>query len=214
MLATVVIIILAAALTLVSFAAIGAILWMRRKEQAKDELTQRAETLTQLDDALNDGLMELNKVGNLIRKEIGEKYQAMLFLYNLLEEKQKNLPEDVTFSAVEHETEEKVEVVKAAVEAVALIEAFEEEATEAEVAMVNKVATNPVDLFTPVESIVFAENKAEVAAKPVARTLSNNPKHVMIRDMFDRGMDTAVIAKHMGVGQGEVILVLEMAGKR
>jgi hypothetical protein len=86
---TVVLVILAVGLVLVSLGAIGAVLFMRTREQKRDLVLQSAEALATLDDALDEAVKELNKLGLMVQKEIAEKYNAIQFLYNMVEEKEK-----------------------------------------------------------------------------------------------------------------------------
>ncbi|MCL2189911.1 MAG: helix-turn-helix domain-containing protein [Defluviitaleaceae bacterium] len=260
MVATVVIIALSIGMVLTAVAAIGAILWMRNREQKRDEVLQSAEALATLDEALDDALKELNKVGNLVQKEIGEKYQAMLFLYNLLEEKQKSqvvLPEKIAADIARAEAEvTAAEVVpaRAVTPAVPSVEVsaptvvevpamdepvfppeeaddfedetdnagevFEEEVPEAEV--LDMLAPAP---STAKEKKAAAKKKSaskkskEVPAPAPAiqsapRKRASNPKHTRVRELNEQGMSIADIAKELGIGKGEITLILEMSGKR
>ena len=295
---TVVIVSLAVGMVLVAIAAIVAILWMRNREQKRDEVLQSAEALATLDEALDDALKELNKVANLVQKEIGEKYQAMLFLYNLLEEKQKTqvvIPEkiaaDIARAEVEvtaaevvplratskpvdaprkktpptppHESvtlqrereasevisaptvvdlpeldppifeEPEAETTNTFVEETIKEDAKENKAVEKEVYVLPTDEPSPVipikkkkvpekkETTTVVSDGLLdgvATNKnstsSEVSAKPAPRKRAANPKHQRVRELHDEGLSVADIAKELGIGKGEITLILEMAGKR
>jgi len=220
--ATVVLIILVVGICLVALAAVGAVLWMRNREQTRDAVMQKAEALAQLDDALNDALKELNKVGNLVQKEINEKYQAMQFLYNLLEEKQKAShalpPEAVTELAMA--TAESVSASKAVTPDNDAMQAAFMKAMEAMVARLEAIPAVPEKKARATPKKIEEPAPKEiapappVAAKPAPRKRTTNPKHKKVKDLHEGGMSLADIAKEMGIGQGEVKLILEMSGKK
>ena len=244
MLSTVVIIILVLGLCAVSLAAIASVVWMRKREQERDQVLQSADALATLDDALDDALKELNKVGNLVQKEISEKYQAMLFLYNLLEEKQKAqiiLPENIKADLAKAET---AAAVKPVVEIInkpqppkkmLTVESIKNESAiesslqekqdvyviEPEVVKPEPIVTEP-DLVPVVdaEPVAAPEKKKKappkktVEAKPAPRKRTANPKHEKVKEMDEKGLSVADIAKELGIGQGEIRLILEMTAKR
>ena len=55
------------------------------------EIPAEEDAVGRIDAAADAALDEINKTARLILDEIQEKYQAMLFLYNLLEEKKKEI---------------------------------------------------------------------------------------------------------------------------
>jgi hypothetical protein len=220
-LTTVVIIVLGAGICIVALAAIGAVVWMRTREQARDQVLQSAEALAQLDDALDTALTELNKVGGLIQKEINEKYTSMLFLYNLLEEKQKEqivLPEKIANDlAVAAEVKQKtVEpepdiITKLPEPKLEVITELPEPVAESTPSAKKK--KTPAKKTSP--DIEKTENPvAAVSVKPVPRKRTANPKHEKVKELHEKGMSEADIAKELGIGKGEIILILGMVGKK
>jgi hypothetical protein len=226
-LVTVVLVALVVGMCLVSLASIGAVVWMRTREQKRDDVLQSAEALAQLDEALDDALKELNKVGNLVQKEIGEKYQSMLFLYNLLEEKQKEqgeLPQKIAVDlarVLPHMAQmpvlEKIEAPEPVPVAPVPVAPVPVKKKKAEVKTVTKLepAAEKPEIETVADTVSTSERPAvEVAAKPAPRKRAANPKHKKVRDLHEQGISVADIAKELGIGQGEITLILEMAGKR
>ncbi|MCL2605034.1 MAG: hypothetical protein FWD90_11205 [Defluviitaleaceae bacterium] len=241
MLPTVIIITLVVAICAVSLAAIGSVVWMRKREQERDQVLQSADALATLDDALDEALKELNKIGNLVQKEISEKYQAMLFLYNLLEEKQKAqfiLPENIKADLAKVEASAKTEVSAkteeitppAEPEAEPVIELPAVKGISTDETLTNEAIVNesvieaalqiqpeadpappkPVKKKTPAAKKQTVKSIQEVAAVPAPRKRTANPKHEKVRELEEKGVSVADIAKELGIGQGEIRLILEM----
>jgi hypothetical protein len=216
MLEMIVILVLVVVLCVVSVSFIMAIIWMRKHEQDRDQVIQTAEALAQLDEALDSALVELNRVGNLVQKEIGEKYQAMLFLYNLLEDKQKEKPEGT--AGVEVVLPERIrdDLNKIDMAAINKVE------IDAAIAGVDAAVTGTADTDTAPSPVPVVEPEAvpveppapEIPpAKPKPRRKAINPKHEKILELSTQGKSITDIAKELGIGQGEIKLIIEMAGK-
>ena len=191
MLETVIITVLAISLVLACLGAVAAILWMRQREQQRDEVLARTDSLEQLDNALNDALKELNRVGNLVQKEIAEKYQAMLFLYNMLEEKEKA-----------RATEETVPGLIAVPDVEPIV--------AAPPAPVKKKRATKA---TTAKAAPEAPDTKPAPAKP-PRKNANNAKHKKVQGLFAQGISTADIAKELGMSVAEVALIIELLGSR
>ncbi|MCL2498741.1 MAG: hypothetical protein FWE90_00215 [Defluviitaleaceae bacterium] len=240
MFSTVIIVTLVVGICLVALAAIGSVVWMRKREQERDQVLQSADALATLDDALDEALKELNKVGNLVQREISEKYQAMLFLYNLLEEKQKAqfiLPEHIKVDLAKVEAAVKTEEPVPEVESVKAIEPIP---ADESVKTIEPVAQTLVTVETLTNDSIVNESAIEaslpvpepakkkeaapkkptaksvqaVSAKPAPRKRTVNPKHARVRELDEKGIPVADIAKELGIGQGEIRLILEMSAKR
>jgi hypothetical protein len=63
----------------------------RRREQDGGQSREIAEKVAKIDEASDAALAEINKTAVIVTEEINEKYQSMLFLYNLLEDKKKEI---------------------------------------------------------------------------------------------------------------------------
>lgn len=69
-------------------------LYLRNRKRIREENEEngkKAISLAQVDEAADAALQEINKTSRLVLDEIEERYQSMLFLYNLLEEKKKEV---------------------------------------------------------------------------------------------------------------------------
>jgi uncharacterized membrane-anchored protein YhcB (DUF1043 family) len=65
----------------------AAMFLMRRREQNAPQSVDYAEAVKRVDAVADAALDELNKTADLILKDIDEKYQTLLFLYELTEDK-------------------------------------------------------------------------------------------------------------------------------
>jgi DNA-binding NarL/FixJ family response regulator len=65
----------------------AAMFLMRRREQNAPKSVDYAEAVRRVDAVADAALDELNKTADLILKDIEEKYQTLLFLYELTEDK-------------------------------------------------------------------------------------------------------------------------------
>ena len=81
--------------TAITVFSLMALIFVRRRERERgDKDAERiAKTIEDLDAALDAALSEINKLGALVQKEVDEKYKSVLFLYNLVEDKQKEIEE-------------------------------------------------------------------------------------------------------------------------
>lgn len=138
------------------------IISLRNKKYAREDLDQIQALLTQIDEAADTALNEINKTSKLALDEIDEKYQAMLFLYNLLDEKKKEL--------------------------------MSMESSQASAAKRKVPVAPPLSMRSP-------------------RISGNNTKHGKVHDMYKSGLPIAEIAQRLNMGQGEVKLILDLAGR-
>lgn len=136
-----------------------------RKEEEQDQrmknfdLEDRAESLNKTRDEAEDTIYELNLVSENILDEIELKYQELLFLYNLIDEKEK---------------------------ASHLI--------------------NNIDIEVD-NSTLDEKTKANVI-------IPTNPKYKEIFKLSNDGETIPSIARNLGIGQGEVKLILELGKER
>ena len=181
---TVLLISLIAGFSAITIFSLTAMLFVRRREQAQSE--ERA--IADLDAALDAALTEINKMGNLVKSEVNEKYQAMLFLYNLVEEKRKELPPAVADVGI-------------VADPVAFFDSNKDEA----------VSADEISLLLGTPDVAPSPISEPLADVPIKRPSFTNPQHARIWDMREEGQSLAEIAKTLGIGQGEVKLILDLA---
>ena len=119
-----------------------------------NEETQTA--IEKIDEVADKALQEINTTAQLALDELNEKYQEMIFLYNLLDEK---------------------------------IQRAEQRDDSSNL-------------------------KRERKNRPFAPPLLKNERMKQITSLRDEGLPMSEIAKSLGIGQGEVQLMLELSGRK
>lgn len=114
---------------------------------------------------------ELNKLGSLIKSDLDAKYKEILFLYDLIEDKHKQI--EVLVSKKDYEEPEPLKFLE------------------------------PTD-----EMAVTSYNETESDYPRLIK-----PDHKIILQKSEQGLGVADIAKELGIGQGEVKLILNIASK-
>ncbi|MCL2199617.1 MAG: DUF6115 domain-containing protein [Defluviitaleaceae bacterium] len=187
MLVTVVLVVLIIGFMAVTVFSLAAMLVVRRREKKLEDEREIGKTVEELDAALDAALKEINRLGSLIQTEIDEKYKAMLFLYNLVDDKKKEIEESADSEVISDMMEKYIETHK---DKLRLISGMPEEAPP--------IVTAPPEDDTPDEP---------TEKKPKKIT---NPRHKQIYDMREEGKAPAEIAKELSMGQGEVKLILDL----
>ena len=182
MIETVLLVVLIVVLFLTTVVSVIAMVRLRRKAD-----TASGESL---DAGFEICISELNKLGNLIKSDLDAKYKEILFLYDLIEDKHKQIDALVknmrkSFDDVVEEAE-----VKEVMPAYEELYNFEE--------------------FVPQR---IPEPYNEPAQIEPEHPRSFVPDHKAILQMSEQGLAVADIAKELGIGQGEVKLILNIANK-
>ena len=157
---------------------------------AKMRSKMKSASEESLDASFDICISELNKMGSLIKSELDAKYKEILFLYELIEDRHKQIEGLVTKNEIRAN--------------------FEDVAEESE------------DVAPFYEEVYGIEEFGEPVYEPEAPaqiesqddySRSYIPDHKVILEMSDRGMQISDIAKELGIGQGEVKLILKIARK-
>jgi len=193
-LVTVVLVVLIVGFMAVTVFSLAAMLVVRRREKKIEDEREVGKTVEELDAALDSALKEINRLGSLIQTEIDEKYKSMLFLYNLVDDKKKEIEESAD-SDVISEMMEKYIVTHG--EKLRMITSQDLPETSAQ-------PISPSDVSQEEKEALFSET---VEKKP--KKISN-PRHKQIYDMREDGKNPAEIAKELSMGQGEVKLILDL----
>jgi len=166
-----------------------ALLYVRRRERERDnkEAERIAKTIEDLDAALNAALAEINKLGALIQKEVDEKYKSVLFLYNLVEDKQKEIEESTDSEVISEMIAQFIDAHSTKLRSIA------------------ETSSEPI-VFDVLEKPKI--NKDEKKCPKFT-----NPKHKQIWEMREKGQNVPEIAKELSMGQGEVKLILDLVDR-
>lgn len=167
--------------------ALVALLAVRKREQATHDNRGLDDAVARMDAALDSALVEINRIGTLIKSEIDEKYQAMLFLYDMVDKKKEEIAKEIQ------------EI---------------ESAAEMDTAVLANYLENHISELKQTNAYVsdnFDDAVADsVDITPKPRQNITNPKHAQIWDMHADGKTVHEIAKAMNIGTGEIELILNL----
>lgn len=172
----------------------------RFKEQVREQLSElKEEVIVRTDDELsvmsNEKIMAVGEYSDQILEKIKHNHEEVVFLYNMLNEKEKELKTTVT--ALESTRKKTQEVLPAKTE--------------------NK--EQPVKKVTGIQQVQGQQMK--VAAKPSPKEKPVEPQITLETDqgannneqilaLYSKGKTVVEISKLLGLGQGEVKLVIDL----
>ena len=169
-------------------------------EETSEDVVEKAER--SLERPTNEKIMAVNEYSNTVLQEIHKNHEEAMFLYDMLNSKHANIKDtiskmDKAVKAVENKTaENKVVEDKTATD---------KTATDKTAGMVEeKTADTP-----KTEPLIQLENSPEIGfmGETVQEGQNNNEK---ILEMHRQGKSTVAIAKELGLGVGEVKLVIDL----
>lgn len=164
-------------------------------EETSEDVVEKAER--SLERLTNEKIMAVNEYSDTVLQEIHKNHEEAMFLYDMLNSKHANIKDtiskmDKAVKAVENKTaENKV--------------AEDKTATDKTAGMVEeKTADTP-----KTEPLIQPENSPEIGfmGEMVQEGQNNNEK---ILEMHRQGKSTVAIAKELGLGVGEVKLVIDL----
>lgn len=164
-------------------------------EETSEDVVEKAER--SLERLTNEKIMAVNEYSDTVLQEIHKNHEEAMFLYDMLNSKHANIKDtiskmDKAVKAVENKTaENKV--------------AEDKTATDKTAGMVEeKTADTP-----KTEPLIQPENSHEIGfmGETVQEGQNNNEK---IFEMHRQGKSTVAIAKELGLGVGEVKLVIDL----
>lgn len=177
-------------------------------KEAKEKLqTSVDETLSNavektersLERVSNEKITAVSEFSNTVLEDIHKSHQEVLFLYDMLHDKQKNLLETAKeiekTRAIAKETRDELENT---VQEAANIEVQET------VTPVKEEVLEPSDASDAVSNGVLPKDEEEEGTK---EEINNNEK---ILEMHRQGKSNVAIAKELGLGVGEVNLVIDL----
>lgn len=164
-------------------------------EETSEDVVEKAER--SLERLTNEKIMAVNEYSNTVLQEIHKNHEEAMFLYDMLNSKHANIKDtiskmDKAVKAVENKTAEN-KVVE------------DKTATDKTAGMVEeKTADTP-----KTETLIQPENSPEIGfmGETVQEGQNNNEK---ILEMHRQGKSTVAIAKELGLGVGEVKLVIDL----
>ena len=167
-----------------------------------DETVEKTEVM--LDKISSEKIMAVSEYSDTVLKEINKNHDEVMFLYSMLNDKEKEIKNTVR----------DIENVKKTVKDIK-----EETLTQSE--MVADVTDETIeddvkDIDIKEKSVTRKEKKKESKEKkqkPLLEPGSNN-NNKKIMDMYNQGYSNVDIAKKLGIGIGEVRLVIDLFKNR
>ena len=172
-----------------------------KMEETSEDAIEKAER--SLERLTNEKIMAVNEYSDTVLQEIHKNHEEVMFLYDMLNSKHANIKDTVSkmdkaVKAAENKTlENKTAENKAAAEKTAT------DKTAGTVAEEKKADTSQT------ESLIQPKNSPEIGfmGETVQEGQNNNEK---ILEMHRQGKSTVAIAKELGLGVGEVKLVIDL----
>ena len=158
-----------------------------KMEETSEDAIEKAER--SLERLTNEKIMAVNEYSDTVLQEIHKNHEEVMFLYDMLNSKHANIKDTVS---------KMDKAVKAA-----------ENKTAENKAAENKTVENKTADTSQTESLIQPENSPEIGfmGETVQEGQNNNEK---ILEMHRQGKSTVAIAKELGLGVGEVKLVIDL----
>lgn len=193
------------------------------------EKTERA-----LERVSNEKIMAVNEYSDTVLEEIGKSHKEVLFLYDMLNDKQQNLQETVTIAT------QTAKAVKQTVLATQAEEAKQPEFDSLKIPVVRVIPAMPEeelpveltsevnDVVAIVEDVKLEERKSKTSKTKEKKTDKKVPSkspdisfmpsgskagknnNERILELHAKGKSNVAIAKELGLGIGEVKLVIDL----
>jgi hypothetical protein len=179
------------------------------KEQMKNRIEElfeqvSEEVIIQTDDSLskisNEKIIAVNEFSDQILEKINRNHEEVIFLYNMLNDKEKELK-----SAVK-EIDTSKKKVQDILESKAKTDKVTKASGEAKAVTPAKNVTQAEKLEKPVKTPTAATPLQDIST--VNTIGSNNNSHILT--LYSQGKSVMEISKLLDLGQGEVKLVIEL----
>lgn len=172
------------------------------------------EMEVKIDKLTTEKIMAMGEYSSDIQDKITQNHDEVMFLYNMLNDKEETLKNTIR----------DIEAVKASVKKMAIVNDVAKDVTKKAVTpepivveeSVNNISEDNMDDESTESAVI---EKAEAEAKPTQpregirkRPISNNNQ--MILDLYAKGKTNIEIAKELGLGIGEVRLVIDLFNSR
>ena len=172
-----------------------------KMEETSEDAIEKAER--SLERLTNEKIMAVNEYSDTVLQEIHKNHEEVMFLYDMLNSKHANIKDTVS---------KMDKAVKAAENKTVENKTAENKTAENKVAAdktVGTVAEEKTADTSQTESLIQPENSPEIGfmGETVQEGQNNNEK---ILEMHRQGKSTVAIAKELGLGVGEVKLVIDL----
>ena len=172
-----------------------------KMEETSEDAIEKAERA--LERLTNEKIMAVNEYSDTVLQEIHKNHEEAMFLYDMLNSKHANIKDTVS----------KMDKAVKAAENKTLENKTAENKAAAEKTVTDKTAGTVAEEKTAdasqTETLIQPENSPEIGfmGETVQEGQNNNEK---ILEMHKQGKSTVAIAKELGLGVGEVKLVIDL----
>ncbi len=172
-----------------------------KMEETSEDAVEKAERA--LERLTNEKIMAVNEYSDTVLQEIHKNHEEVMFLYDMLNSKHANIKDTVS----------KMDKAVKAAENKTVENKTAENKTAENKAAADKTAGTMAEEKTAdtsqTESLIQPENSPEIGfmGETVQEGQNNNEK---ILEMHRQGKSTVAIAKELGLGVGEVKLVIDL----
>lgn len=177
-----------------------------KMEETSEDAIEKAER--SLERLTNEKIMAVNEYSDTVLQEIHKNHEEVMFLYDMLNSKHANIKDTVSkmdkaVKAAENKTVENKTTENKTAENKAAADKTAADKT------VGTVAEEKTADTSQTESLIQPENSPEIGfmGETVQEGQNNNEK---ILEMHRQGKSTVAIAKELGLGVGEVKLVIDL----
>ncbi len=172
-----------------------------------NELLQEAaeETIVRTDDTLskisNEKIMSVNEFSEQILEKIKHNHEEVVFLYNMLNNKEKEI------KTVVRDVDTSKKLVQNILEGRIEQEGSKSPQTGSSTAAAGET---PKSIPTQIKksNVIKNSSAAEQEAAPANSSTANNNAQILA--LYTKGMSVVEISKQLGLGQGEVKLVIDL----
>jgi predicted transcriptional regulator len=201
--------------------AVGSFLFhaITRKTQI-DDLDGKVEVI--VDRAVDMALEEFNKTSQMVMDELNEKYKALLFVYQLMDDKQKELEGEKSENSVEGSGDKSAggPVAKPPTSLdTAISMGFSLDIKVDDDLDVQELLLEPLEPLEPLESLEPVVDDSmppvHIASLPEIpdRPAFVHPRYMEIIELLEQGMSVVDAARHLGVSKGEIQLIIGISGR-
>ena len=187
-----------------------------KMEETSEDAIEKAER--SLERLTNEKIMAVNEYSDTVLQEIHKNHEEVMFLYDMLNSKHANIKDTVSkmdkaVKAAENKTAENKAAENKMVENKTAENKTAENKAAADKTAADKTAGTMAEEKTAdtsrTESLIQPENSPEIGfmGETVQEGQNNNEK---ILEMHRQGKSTVAIAKELGLGVGEVKLVIDL----
>ena len=182
-----------------------------KMEETSEDAIEKAER--SLERLTNEKIMAVNEYSDTVLQEIHKNHEEVMFLYDMLNSKHANIKDTVSkmdkaVKAAENKTVENKTAENKTAENKAAADKNAVDKTAADKAAGTMAEEKTADP-SRTESLIQPENSPEIGfmGETVQEGQNNNEK---ILEMHRQGKSTVAIAKELGLGVGEVKLVIDL----